>query len=189
MIVDNALLSSFTPRFEATPALSQAEIFSVLGQNITGISNGQADQSKYLSATTDVLSQFSLVRRLQRQIRDFLNLDMLSIRTQILQNWIFESTGIKTPVDRVGNYLDNTSVFIGKYLGSNVFIQGMVAFRYDSARKSQTWLGVEGLALEPDVSLEMRTPLFNIGVSLAPLHPQYWFINDISIALAWRWTF
>ena len=36
MLVENAPLQSFTARFESSPALSQVEIFSLLGHSITG---------------------------------------------------------------------------------------------------------------------------------------------------------
>jgi hypothetical protein len=85
---------------------------------------------------------------------------------------------------QAGNYFDNTTVFIGKYIGSNVFVQSLFSFRYDENK--QTWGGIK---LEPDLGLEMQSPLFNIGVNLVPRHPESWFIEDISFSLTWRKSF
>jgi hypothetical protein len=196
LIIDNALLRSFTPRFESSPPLSQMQIFALLGQVPEGAPGNTADRRNLLVSTSvDALTQFTLMQRLQRELRNFLGLDMLSLRTQLLQNVVFQATGMdqnRGPGQegaserprRFGNYFDNTTVFIGKYIGSDVFVQSLFSFRYDENR--QTW---GGLKLEPDIGLEMQSPLFNIGVNLVPLHPETWFIEDVSFSLTWRRSF
>jgi hypothetical protein len=187
MIIDNGPLSSFTARLEAIPPLSQAEIFSILGQNLTGTAAGEGDRSRLISVTTDALAQFAVVRQLQRKVRDFLGLDMFSIRTQVLQNMVFQAAGLQEPVDRmnrIGNYFDNTAVFFGKYLGPDLFLQSTFFFRYDETRSN--W---GGLRLEPEIGLEMRNPLFDIRFNVMPLHPENWFLNDVSFTLTWRRSF
>jgi hypothetical protein len=196
LIIDNAPLRSFTPRFESSPPLSQMQIFSLLGHAPEGTSDNAVDRGNLLVSTSvDALTQFTVMRRLQRELRNFLGLDMLSLRTQVLQNVVFQAAGInqvqgqegEDAVERerrFGNYFDNTTVFIGKYIGSDIFVQSLFSFRYDENK--QTW---GGLRLEPDIGLEMQSPLFSIGVNLVPLHPENWFIEDISFSLTWRRSF
>jgi hypothetical protein len=196
LIVDNAPLLSFTPRFEATPPLSQAEIFSLLGQSLTGTPEGSdgAIQQAFVNSTTDILAQFSIVRRVERQIRNFLHLDMFSLRTQLLQNAFFRATGLQSPVDRtagVGNYFDNTTVFLGKYIGRDMFVQSMLSMRYD---KNNSAMG--GLTFEPDIGIELQNPLFNIRWDFMPQHPERMmanpekmFIVGNSFTLTWRKSF
>jgi hypothetical protein len=195
LIIDNSPLRSFTPRFESSPPLSQMEIFSLLGQVPGGAPGSTGDRGNLLVSTSvDALTQFTVMRRLQRELRNFLGLDMLSLRTQVLQNVVFQAAGINRNRDqegstgarqpRAGNYFDNTTVFIGKYIGSDVFVQSLFSFRYDENK--QTW---GGLKLEPDIGLEMQSPLFAIGVNLVPLHPETWFIEDLSFSLTWRKSF
>jgi hypothetical protein len=195
MIIENAPLQSFTPRFESNPPLSQTEIFSLLGQNPQG--------NVLVSTGADILTQFTVMRRLQRQVRDFLNLDMFSVRTQVLQNMVFQAAGFNTNSaadtgasgqadpgeiterqNRVGNYFDNTTVFLGKYIGSDIFVQSLFSFRYDENK--QTW---SGISLEPEVGIEMRNPLFNIRFNMMFAHPENWFIDDVSFTLTWRRSF
>jgi hypothetical protein len=191
MIVDNAPLLSFTARFESTPVLSQMEIFALLGQSMTGFLNDDdADfvQRAFLSSSTDLLAQFTVVRQLEQQIRNFMKLDMFSIRTQALQNFIFTKTGLMNSTvdrpDRIGNYFDNTTVFGGKYIGRDMFIQGMLSMQYDG---QNTAFG--GLTFKPDIGIELQNPLFSIRWDFAPAHPENWYINDNSITLTWRMTF
>jgi hypothetical protein len=198
LVIDNAPLRSFTPRFESTPPLSQMEIYSLLGQNVESGSGEPGERGNILINTgVDALTQFTVMRRVQRELRNFLNLDMLSLRTQVLQNVVFQAAGMnqsqnqsqndtreRESQSRIGNYFDNTTVFIGKYIGSDVFLQSLFSFRYDENK--QTW---GGLKLEPYIGLEMQSPLFNIGVNMVPLHPETWFIEDVSFSLIWRRSF
>jgi hypothetical protein len=189
MIVDNAPLKSFTARFESNPPLSQIDILSLLGQSITGASaesGGNLLQSAFL-ASTDVLAQFSVVRWVEQQVRNLLGLDMFSIRTQVLQNWVLQVTGLRDPVDRiggVGNYFDNTTVFLGKYFGPDMFGQSMVSLRYDENQPN--W---GGLTFEWDFGIELRGPLFDIRWNFTPSHWENMFINDLSFTLSWRRSF
>jgi hypothetical protein len=190
MIVDNAPLLSFTARFESSPPLSQMEILALMGQSITGNQyNEDTDsiQRAFLSSTSDLLAQFMLVRQLEQQIRSFTRLDMFSVRTQVIQNAIFMATGLmQQPVDRiaVGNYFDNTTVFGGKYIGQDMFVQGMLSMRYDANRTS-----FGGLTFAPDIGVELQNPLFSIRWDFNPAHPENWFVNDNSITLIWNRTF
>jgi hypothetical protein len=184
MIIDNSPLMSFTARFESTPALSQVEIYSLLGQSQSGSAGdpGQ-DASVIIALTADALTQFTVMRTVEREVRNFLRLDMFSMRTRVLQNLAFQVTGLQ-PNYGVGNYFDNTTVFFGKYLGSNVFVESLLTLKYDPEKT--TW---SGLTLEPEIGLEMRNPLFDIRMNMLLLHPENMFIDDITFTLIWRRSF
>ncbi|MCL2880888.1 MAG: translocation/assembly module TamB, partial [Treponema sp.] len=191
MFVDNAPLLSFTARFESQPSLSQNEIFALLGQNLTGSQVDEATgniQRAFLGSSADLLAQFVVVRQAEREIRRITRLDMFSIRTQLLQNFVFSATGIKqTPVDRsagVGNYFDNTTVFLGKYIGTDMFAQAMLALRYDEYR---TTYG--GLKFEWDIGIELQSPIVNIRWDFVPSHPENWWVDDNSITITYSKTF
>jgi hypothetical protein len=83
----------------------------------------------------------------------------------------------------MGNYLDNTAVFIGKYIGPYMFIQTMFSVQYD---KYQTNYG--GMKLETDMGLDLRTPLFDIRWNVSPRRFEQLFISDQSISILWRWS-
>ena len=196
MLADNAPLLSFNARVESSPPLSQMEISALLGQNITGVSGDNAVQAAFLASTADIFIQFGLIRRMERVIRDFLRLDMFSFRTQILQNAVMS---LWSPVDRVGlvgNYFDNTTVFLGKYIGSNIFGQGMLLLRYDEdnqplggLNRTNRGLSIGDYTIELDFGIEMHSPLFDVRWSISPLHVENMFIDDMSFSVLWRWTF
>jgi hypothetical protein len=202
MIIENEPLLSFVPRFVATPSLTPLEIYSILGQNpnnIQGNDNNDSIQRLLLASSTDILAQvvagsdafnqFGYMRQFERQVRNLLNLDMLNIRTRFLQNAVASNATAfgQPPVDRisrVGNYFDNTTVFIGKYIGQDMFIQGTLAMKYDEDRVS-----FGGLSFEPDIGLELQNPFFSIRWDFFPYHPQNWWVNDHSITLIWSKSF
>ena len=201
MIVDNQPLLKFEPRFESSPSLTQLEIYSILGQTFTEKPGGDnVDLQRFLFAsstdiltqiiaTSDVLSQFVFFRQLERNVRNFLRLDMFSVRTRFFQNAVLSGvTGFsQAPVDRVfsvGNYFDNTTVFIGKYIGRDMFVQGMLTMRYDEFNTS---LG--GLVFEPDIGIELQSPYVNIRWSFFPYHPENWWVSDNSITLSWSMSY
>jgi hypothetical protein len=200
MIIDNESLLSFVPRFEATPSLTQLEIYSLLGHSmyLAGGNDSGDEAARFLiSSTTDVLSkvfanselgQIAGLRRFERMLRSWLFLDMFSVRTKILQNALAFNVG-QTQVDnniRVGNYFDNTTVYLGKYIGQDMFIQSMFKLRYDD-----TYLSMGGLRIEPDIGIELNTPLFNIRWDFLPesYNPENWGIKDNSFTLIWSKSF
>jgi len=188
MIVDNAPLLSFTARFESNPALSQMEILALLGQNVPGAQpdeNAAAVQKAFFNSGSEIATNLIMGRRMgqiEQQIRNFTRLDMFNVRTQFVQNVMYQA--LQSPVDRtsgVGNYFDNTTVYGGKYIGRDMFVQGMLSMRYDAVKDS--------FVLAPDIGIEMKNPLFGIRWDFSPTHPENWYVNDNSITLTWSKSF
>jgi hypothetical protein len=184
MIIENAPLVSFTPRFESNPPLSQIEIYSLLGQSQGGnIADPGQDASAIIAWTADAIAQFTVVRTLERGVRNFLGLDMFSMRTRVLSNLAFQVTGLQANTG-VGNYFDNTTVFLGKYLGSNIFVESLFTLKYDPGKTT-----LNGLKFEPEIGFELRNPLFDIRMNMLLLHPENMFIDDVTFSLIWRRSF
>jgi len=198
LIVDNAPLFDFTARFESSPPLSQMEILALMGQSLTGDQNNDsagANQREkalaFVNSGADMLAQFTLGRLIERQVRNFLQLDMFSFRTQIFQNLVLSRLPglMQQPVDRqgqLGNYLDNTTIFGGKYIGSDMFVQGMLSMRYDANKNTDGGV-LSGMTFQPDIGLELQGPVmfnnynFRIRWDFVPEHPENWYANDNTI--------
>jgi hypothetical protein len=200
MIIDNQPLLSFIPRFESSPGLTQLEIYSILGQNPYNVQGGDnsdlAAQQLFLTSSTDIMTQFIIgsdvfnqilpLRRVERTLRNFMNLDMLSVRTRFFQNAVITSMADYSAdrASKPGNYFDNTTVFIGKYVGQDMFVQGTLKIRYDDNRVS-----FGGIRLEPDIGIELQNPLFNIRWSFFPYSPENWWASDHTITIMWSKSF
>ncbi len=195
MIIDKKPLSQFSPRFESDPPLSTVEIMSMLGSNVFAQLGGEKiDISSALMLTGDLVSQFGIIRGFEQKIKDIFKLDLFSIRTQMIQNIIVDrfvnnDTVNNISSDLFGRYLDNTTLYLGKYFGNTVFLQTLIQFGTNSPlmmdqRPSGT------LQVQTKVSLEWKTPLFLLDFSIEPdfLDPIS-SINNTSLSLSWGYSY
>ena len=173
LVIENQPFSQFKPRFESVPPLSQTEIYAALGQNLRDEFGGDFyGLSSALLITSDIFSQFAVVRSLEQRVRDLLNLDLFSVRTYVLQNVLSEQL---IPADAAfvpttasaGRYLDNTTLFLGKYFGNDIFLEAMVRLRTNQALLSNLDAG-DDLYVDSEIRLEWKTPLFLLELSLLP---------------------
>lgn len=177
-------LNSFSPRFSSDPPLPEPEIFALLGAPFTQQAGGQGLLSSAVMLSSDVLSRFGLLRPFEQRVRELLGLDMVSVRTQVIQNILAEKVlGLAG-----GNPLDNTSLTLGKYLGDDLFLEMLV--RLQAARgPSGLPLPGRGLSSEFELNLEWDTPFFLLEWSFLPRNPDALFLTDNSLALKWRYTY
>ena len=194
MVMENvpfSELDSTIPRYESMPSLSQMEIYSLLGLAPPVDTAMVRDTfNPFLKSTTEIILQTVVFRPIEQRIRNILGLDMFSLRTQVLQNAVFETVRNRDPDEQpatMGNYLDNTAVFMGKYFGPDLFGQAMLAFRYDPYRKEYG-----GMRPELNLGLDLRSPLFDVRWNVGPLYLESLYTGDFvrnqSISLIWRWS-
>ena len=164
LIVNNKKLSEFEPDFRSEPSRSYLEITALLGAPL----QQQLSENAGLSAlllSTDIVSQFGLIRPFEQRIRKAFNLDLFSIRTKIFQNVLLkrfldvDENSISGRQDAFGNYLDNTSITIGKYLGEDIFLEALFNFK----RKQN-----QDIITELFLSIEFPTPFFDLEWELSP---------------------
>lgn len=129
LILQNAKLDNIVPRFESTPAMSQNEIMQFLGHTLVpetseGITLQNLASAAYAAADAfSTLGYFNNGFSVTAGMRDALKLDMLSLRSFVLQNMIINSLPGKNSKNRnfFASYLDGTSLFAGKYFGKGLF--------------------------------------------------------------------
>jgi translocation and assembly module TamB len=173
LVIENQPFSQFKPRFESTPPMSQAEVYAALGQNLKDELGGDFyGLSSALLIGSDIFTRFGIVRSLEQNVRDLLNLDLFSIRTHILQNVLSEQlipgdTAGTPGASSVGKYLDNTTLFLGKYFGNDIFIEAMVRLRTNQALLSNL-KPEDDLYVDSEIRFEWKTPLFLLELSLLP---------------------
>ncbi len=194
LVVDEDPLSLFTPRWESSPSMSETEILAMLGGNVFGREPGaQLDLEQVAMLTGDVVQQFGLVQNLESNVRDALQLDLFSLRTQVLGNFLAGAVEagrdpLDTSIPSLGKYLDNTTLFLGKYLGTDLFLELLVQLRADDPL-SATTQSLTGLSVESELSLEWQTPFFLLQWSLAPDNPESLFLTDNTVSFSWEYSY
>jgi len=190
LIVDESPLSQFAPRFESEPALSTVEILSILGGNfMESIGSGSNfDYRDALLTVGDLFTQFTILKGIEDTLKSTLGLDLLSIRSSFLTNIVedkFISFSGGSNITNFAKYLDNTTLFLGKYFTDDIFIQGLFQFDlYNNSGYS------EGLNIDSEVKLEWEGPVANLELSFFPdfIDPVQG-LNKTSVGLSWRFSY
>lgn len=190
----NTPLSQFSPRFESDPPLPPEDLNIVLGQRFNEeFAEGFLSPVSLVGLTTDLVSQFALMREFETSVKKTFGLDVFSVRTHLFQN-VLESAlqSPEYPLDRqspsLGKYLDNTTILVGKYLGSDVFLESLFQIAAENPLASEV-RSFGGFEVNVEVTVEWNTPFFLLSWKFAPEHPEELFIPDQTISLKWRFTY
>lgn len=164
--IDHQRISELAPKLTSSPAKSEKEIMELLGNFVTANSE---NMTSFMLATGDYALQTLLIRKVENALRDFLNFDILSIRTQVVQNalkYSMDQSSERQGIN-VSNFFDNTTVYIGKYFGNALYADAMVRLSYNKNRINDGST-LQGLVFKPEIGFEMDSPLAKIRWSLAP---------------------
>ncbi|WP_319561256.1 translocation/assembly module TamB domain-containing protein [Marispirochaeta sp.] len=199
LVLDERPFSQFSPRFESIPSKTDAEIAALLGYSIFGGSTGEPiTPSDALIQTSDLLlGQLGIVRSFEQSMKEIFSLDLFSIRTQILQNILLDRMVVEEQAsqqgaatsNQLGRYLDNTTLFLGKYFGDNVFLEAMLQVQSNEQFFS-TYSGEDVYSLETEISLEWKTPFFLLDIGVYPdFRDIVSSITTAKVGLSWSLSF
>ncbi|MCQ2597609.1 MAG: translocation/assembly module TamB [Treponema sp.] len=185
----NQFIRDFNPKFSSVPAKSDLEIQRLLGQIAVADSESVGN---FLFAAGDYALQSLIGRKFENKLRDFLNFDIFSLRTNIIQNTLNFSLSNRTQNEtlKAGNFFDNSTVYIGKYLGSALYVDAMLNLQYDDKRIRDA-ASVGGMIFKPEFGMELESPFGNIRWNVAPdidalMNKQY--VPSSSVSLSWKFS-
>ena len=188
--VDHQRISELSPKLTSSPARSEKEIMEILGN--MAIANSD-NVGAFMLATGDYALQTMLMRKVENSLRDFFNFDILSLRTMVVQNALKNSLSQSSDSRgmNIGNFLDNTTVYIGKYFGSDLYADALLRLSYEKGRLNDdsAW---QGLVLKPEFGFEMAAPFANIRWSIAPALSDLARNNIViipSLTLSWKFNY
>ena len=181
----NAPIASFQPRLSSDPPMTEAQIAALLGQNLLGMES-ENDLSLLNAAvsTSEFIPQFNVTKAFESRVREALGLDIFYLRTQVLQRLVIDlSAGGSASQDLVGSYLDQTSLYAGKYVGDSIFVYGTASIREDPLVRAI------GLRLDSELGAELETPFGLVQWTLTPSSPESLFMRDQSISISWKLSY
>jgi hypothetical protein len=166
---------------------------SVMGSDVSEVSNVQGGVDWLLqTGIGDYLSQMYLVRRFEQWVRQRSGLDVFNIRTNFVQNFAAQILNPSINSGVLGNFFDNTMVYIGSYIRPNIFLHGMASLRYNRNNWFQTdstALNFEDYNLDVELGFELESPVGNIGWTITPKHYEDMFVSDMTFSIGWSTTF
>ena len=187
---ENQYLLDFNPRFTSVPAKSENEIRLLLGQIVLADSDSVGD---FFVSAGEYYLQSTVVRDIENKLRNLLNFDIFSVRTNILQNTINLSTQRNNTKEvTLGNFFDNSTVYIGKYIGSSLYVDAMLNMSVSDYTDTE-YLSAGKLLFQPEFGLELELPVINIRWDMTwDLTPGLTFksyVPSTSVSLSWKFTF
>ncbi|HZK19443.1 MAG TPA: translocation/assembly module TamB domain-containing protein, partial [Treponemataceae bacterium] len=185
-------LSQLSPVLTSIPSKSQTELMGLLGQAVLGdFASSNSMIGNVLAGALDYGLQISVFRGVENALRDFLNFDIFSFRTTFLQNAMVQAfipVEDDTNVLSFGNYLDGSTVYIGKYIGDTLYADMMLEIVYDKTFDDKGTM--RGLGFKPEIGLEFPSPFATIRWSIAPDVSSDWnlLVPYTSISLSWKYV-
>jgi len=176
-------LSDLKFSLSSVPAMSETDITAMLANNLLGgVDNGQVDPWRVIVENSDLIPQLDVVSVLERNLQSLLGLDMFVVKSLLFQRWLYDlsySSGSSSQMT-LAEYLEDTEILAGKYLGDKLFLQGTLALVSDPLATGSS------LRLDSSVSLEWEAPHFTLQWSLQPENLDSLFIEDQSFSFLWR---
>jgi translocation and assembly module TamB len=181
---DNVPISNFTPRLSSDPPMTEAQIAILLGQNLLGVSRDEGlDIRKAVISTSEFIPQLNVAKAFESKIREMAGLDILYLRTQVLQRWLIDISGESEAGNPLSRYLDSTELYAGKYLSDSIFAYGSARLREDPLA------GSDRLRIDSEFGLELETPFGLVQWTIAPSHWNDLLISDQSLSLSWKLSY
>ncbi|UCF99272.1 MAG: translocation/assembly module TamB domain-containing protein [Spirochaetaceae bacterium] len=180
----NNKISLFSPRFYSEPSRPDVEILNLIGGTILNRFEQTDFGTAAVMLTSDIISQFGILTPFERAVREVLNLDLFTVRTQFLQNVLLGKIRGENLVENSFNPLDNTTLTLGKYLGTDLFLEALVRFQTVDDFTTSSNIRTEG-----ELNLEWVTPFFLLEWTFTPTHPENLFLSDNSIGLSWKYSY
>ncbi len=201
LIAEDTPLSRFSPRFESDPPLNENEIYALLGESVYTQFGGEniTFGTALLSAGAYSTQLIGIFRPFEARMKDMLNLDLFTIRTNVLQQAVgsrskddIALSDDNTPIN--SPYLDNTTIFMGKYFGEYFFLESLLSFNtrdFDIYQYNDYDVPeFMGMHIKTELSLEVDTPLFLMDLTLYPrLNDFYNSLEDTSLEFSWRFSY
>ncbi|MGI5172547.1 translocation/assembly module TamB domain-containing protein [Treponema sp. OMZ 840] len=190
LTVEDQPLSRLNPGFSSVPVKSQQEIMTLLGQ-IFLVDAGNTNPLVLLGGLADYGAQITLFRSVENRLRDLFKFDIFSLRTMFLQNAFISALNVNTGTRiSAGNFLDNTTVYIGKYFGDTLYADAMLHLVYNGNLENKDG-STGGLVFQPEIGLELPSPFAAIRWSIAPDLTSDWklLVPHTSISLSWKFNF
>ena len=180
LILREASFTALNPQFESIPAKDTNEIFEILGQSI--LPSGAYGQFNLYSvahlaaAATNVAERLGYINVFQTSaltetIRVSLGLDMFSLRSNILQNILLDTlpgATLGTTFSPLARYLNNTVIFMGKYIGTEFFLQALLHLSATEPNKIRNPFLAPDLSLNLELSIEWHNPLLTFSLFTQP---------------------
>jgi len=173
LTVPKSPINNLDLSFTSKPQLPIEKVMQLLGQSLTG--TGDNSVASVASAATSVATSLGFINigglsELNTNIAKTLHLDSFSFRSNIVENVLAEaidSDNTENTYSSLSKYLDNTTIYMEKYISDNSHLQLMLNL-VASKKKGVAKFFADDLSMDLQISDELTTPLCNISLFTTP---------------------
>lgn len=183
LVLREATLNNISPTLESSPSKDMNELMSILGNSILPTSTTQSGSSveavaSLAAASVDILQKFGLIggngMSIDSTIRNALSLDTFSLHSNIVANLLSDTVSLagfssSSPYSPMARYLDGTTLYLGKYLTPDIYLQSLIHLSADRGHEKNGFAFIaDDLLLDTEISLEWTNPLVTVTFSTNP---------------------
>ncbi|MDD3980739.1 MAG: translocation/assembly module TamB domain-containing protein, partial [Spirochaetales bacterium] len=184
---EKAPLSNLNPRLSSIPFYSETELIAIMSGGVLA-----ADTTESLTireaaiASSEFIPQLNIFKSFEQRVQKALGMDIVFIRSSFMQRWLLDLTkpaSEPNPEDPLARYLDQSELYMGRYLTDSAFFHASLRFREDPLVSSSR------LRLDSEFGIEFDSPFGQISWSITPFIGEGSLVSGQELSLSWRFVY
>jgi hypothetical protein len=186
--VEKSPLNDLQPRLSSVPFYTETELVSMMSGGVLAVdtSDDSLNLREAAIASSEFIPQLNIFKRFEQNVQKALGLDIVLIRSSFIQRWLLDLTKPATesnPEDPLARYLDQSELYVGKYITDSAFLHGGLKIKEDPLVSSSR------LRLDSEFGIELESPLGLINWSITPSWDEGSFVTGQQLSLSWRYVY
>ena len=180
-------LENLNPRLSSVPFYSETQLISMMSGGVLGANTSDTlDIREAAIASSEFIPQLNIFKKFEQDVQKKLGLDIVFIRSSFIQRWLLDLTKPATdpnPEDPLARYLDQSELYVGKYITDSAFVHAGLKFREDPLVSSSR------LRLDSEFGIELNSPFGLINWSITPSLDEGSLVTGQELSLSWRYAY
>ncbi|MCE1196492.1 translocation/assembly module TamB, partial [bacterium] len=186
--VEKSSLNDLQPRLSSVPFYTETELVSMMSGGVLAVdtSDNSLNLREAAIASSEFIPQLNIFKRFEQNVQKALGVDIVFIRSSFIQRWLLDLTKPATdanPEDPLARYLDQSELYVGKYITDSAFLHGGLKIKEDPLVSSSR------LRLDSEFGIELESPLGLINWSITPSWDEGSFVTGQQLSLSWRYVY
>ncbi|MCE5255790.1 MAG: translocation/assembly module TamB, partial [Spirochaetaceae bacterium] len=184
---DKAPFNDLRLQLRSDPSMNETQLIALMAGGVLSTDTSQSLGLRETAiASSEFIPQLRFMSTFEEKIQKALGLDIVLIRSTFIQRWLMDITkpqGTPLPEDPLARYLDQSSLYFGKYITDSAFLYGNLMFRENPLVSSSR------LRLDSELGIEFDTPFGLLNWSLLPTYRNSSFDVGQQLSLSWRYVY
>ena len=185
--VEKSPLEHLNPRLSSIPFLSETQLIALMSGGVLAVDTTQTlDVREAAIASSEFIPQLNIFKAFEQNVQKALGLDIVFIRSSFIQRWLLDLTKPVTeanPEDPLARYLNQSELYLGKYVTDSAFLHAGVKFREDPL------VSASRLRLDSEFGIELDSPFGLINWSITPSLNEGSLVTGQELSLSWRYVY